>query len=55
MNNHRTNDPGFTKLLLPSGRGSSDFEPERNVAQTLVSGIGLDLKSQFPAHFNTRG
>src|ERR1700722_13893323 len=31
MNNRRTSDPGFTKFLLPSGRGSTDFEPERNV------------------------
>ena len=27
------------------------FESERDVAQTRILGVGLDLESQFPAHF----
>jgi hypothetical protein len=28
-----------------------DFERERDVAETTILRIGLDLKPQFPAHF----
>ena len=27
------------------------FESERDVAQTRILGVGLELESQFPAHF----
>jgi hypothetical protein len=32
-------------------RRSPAFERERNVVQSAILGIGLDLKSQFAAHF----
>ena len=40
-------------LLVTHGhyRLLGTFESERDVAQTRILGVGLDLESQFPAHF----
>jgi hypothetical protein len=29
------------------------FERERDIAQTTIFGVGLDLESQFPAHYHS--
>ena len=38
-------------LLVMHDRLLGTFESERDVAQTRILGVGLELESQFPAHF----